>query len=116
MADRTILLAENGRYSLRGIKAVSPQEFMAYQEDNDALTYTLDYSNYLGSDTISSVARQSSGVTVTNTSNTTTQVIQRLKGFGYIDITTTFAGGDVNKLRITIRERQNSNVNDLSWQ
>ena len=115
MADRTVLLAENGRYSLRGIKAISPQEFLAYQEDDDALTYTLDYSAYLGSDTISSVAREASGVTVTNTSNTTTQVIQRLKGFGFVDITTTMAGGDVNKLRITIRPRVNNNDTGVSW-
>lgn len=115
MADRTILLAENGRYSLRGIKAISPQEFMAYQEDDDALTYTLDYSAYLGSDTIASVAREASGVTVTNTSNTTTQIIQRLKGFGFVDITATMTGGDVNKLRITIRERENNNVTGVSW-
>lgn len=108
MADRTIVLAQNKRHAVRGVTVVNPQEFSAYQEDDDDLTYTVDMSSYLDGATISSVTRTSSGVTTTNTSNTTTRITQRLKGFGYIDIKATLSTGDIESLRIVIKPRANS--------
>lgn len=105
MADRTIVLATNGRHSARGLSAVSPQEFQAYQDEDDALTYTIDYTAYLDGATISSVTRATSGPTVTNTSNTTTRVIQRLEGYGYVDINATLSTGDTDRIRLTILPR-----------
>ena len=50
MADRTIVLATNGRHSVRGLTAVNGQEFKAYQETDDNLTYVVDMSSYLDGD------------------------------------------------------------------
>ena len=105
MADRTILLAQNGRHALRGLTQVNPQEFSAYQELDDSLTYVVDMSAYLDGDTITAVTRQATGVSVSNESNTTTRLTQRLKGFGFVDISVTTSSGDVEEFRITISSR-----------
>lgn len=108
MADRTIVLAQNKRHAVRGLTVVNPQEFSAYQEDDDDLTYIVDMSSYLDGATISSVTRTPNGVTVSNTSNTTTRLTQRLKGFGYVDINVTSSSGEVEQFRITVKPRANS--------
>ncbi len=105
MADRTIVLAQNKRHAVRGVTVVNPQEFSAYQEDDDDLTYIVDMSSYLDGATISSVTRTPTGVTVSNTSNTTTRITQRLKGFGYVDFKVTASSGDVEEFRLTIQPR-----------
>lgn len=117
MADRTIVLAQNGRHSVRGLSVITPQEFRAYQDKDDALTYTIDYTAYLDGATISSVTRTATGTTVTGTSNTTTKIIQRLSGFGYVDISATLSSGDTDVLRICIIPRlANSRARDnYNW-
>lgn len=108
MADRTIVLAQNKRHAVRGLSVVNPQEFSAYQEDDDELTYIVDMSSYLDGATISSVTRTPTGTTVSNTSNTTTRLTQRLKGFGYVDFKVTTSSGDIDVFRINITQRTNS--------
>jgi len=108
VADRTIVLATNKRHAVRGLTVVNPQEFSAYHEENDELTYIVDMSSYLDGATISSVTRTPTGVTVTNTSNTTTRLTQRLKGFGYVDFKVTTSSGDIEEFRITIQPRAGS--------
>lgn len=105
MPDRTIILATNGRHGLRGLTQVNPQEFLAYQDANDDLTYTADTSAYGEGATLSTVTRTAYGPTVTNTSNTTTRITQRLKGFGYVDIKFTTSAGDSDQFRIVIEPR-----------
>lgn len=105
MADRTIVLAQNKRHAVRGLTVVNPQQFSAYQEDDDDLTYIVDMSSYLDGATISSVTRTPNGVTVSNTSKTTTRITQRLKGFGYVDFKVTSSSGDVEEFRLTIQPR-----------
>jgi hypothetical protein len=105
LTDRTIIMAQNGRHGLRGISARNPSEFEAYQDDDDNLTYTVDMASYLGSATISSVTRVPYGLTVGNASNTTTQLSQRLKGFGYVDIKVSLSSGDTEQFRIHIVPR-----------
>jgi len=108
VADRTIVLATNKRHAVRGLTVVNPQEFSAYQEDNDDLTYIVDMSSYLDGATISSVTRTPTGVTVSNTSNTTTRITQRLKGFGHVDFKVTTSSGDIEEFRIKIQPRAGS--------
>ena len=114
MADRTIVLAQNKRHAVRGLTVVNPQEFSAYQEDDDDLTYIVDMSSYLDGATISSVTRTPTGVTVSNTSNTTTRITQRLKGFGYVDIKVTSSDGDVEEFRISIQPRAGTVFNQIA--
>lgn len=108
MADRTIVLAQNKRHAVRGLTVVNPQEFAAVQEQDDDLTYIIDMSSYLDGATISSVTRTPTGVTVSNTSNTTTRLTQRLKGFGFVDFKVTTSSGDIDVFRITIEPRANT--------
>lgn len=105
MTDRTIIFGENGKCSTRGIRQVSEAGFMAWQRDDDTLTYVLDYSNWLGSDTISSVTREYSGTTGSGTSNTTTTATQKLNSDGYLDIKITTAAGMIKQDRIRIKQR-----------
>ncbi|NBW13615.1 MAG: hypothetical protein EBR82_36980 [Caulobacteraceae bacterium] len=112
MANRRIVLGTNGRHSLRGVSAISPAEFLAYQDETDSLTYVIDAANYLETATISSVIRTASSLTVTSASNTTTTATQRLKGTGYVDIKLTLSTGEVDQFRITVRERVNQIVTD----
>ena len=108
MADRTIVLAQNKRHAVRGVTVVNPQEFSAFHEVDDDLTYVVDMSSYLDGATISSVSRTANGVTVSNTSNTTTRLTQRLKGFGHVDIKVTSSSGEVEEFRLTILPRAGS--------
>lgn len=108
MADRRLVLATNGRHSARGLSVITPQEFTAYQDDDDELTYVVDMSNYLDGATISTVTRTADGITVSNTSNTTTTITQRLKGFGDVRIKVTTSTGDIDEFRLVIEHRRNS--------
>ena len=105
MTDRTIIIAENGRASYRGLQREGEALWSAYQREDDDLSYVIDYSNWLGSETISSVARTEYGTTVAGTSNTTTTSTQRLKGSGFVDIEITTSGSQVRTDRIIIRDR-----------
>jgi hypothetical protein len=102
MVDRIAILAENGRASLRGMSMSGPTDFKAWQSDDEAPTYTLDLANLLGAATISSVTRTAHGPTVTNASNTTTQIIQRLQRPGMVEIKATASSGDIFQFRINI--------------
>ena len=110
MTDRTIILAENGRASYRGLEREGEALWSAYQRNEDDLSYVIDYSNWLGSETISSVTRTPYGTTVAGTSNTTTTSTQRLKGAGYVDIQITTSGSQVRMDRIIIRDRSENAV------
>lgn len=114
MADRTIVLATNGRHAVRGLTVVNPQEFSAFQEQDDNLTYVVDLSSYLDGATITSVTRQANGVVTSNESNTTTQLTQRLKGFGYVDISVTTSSGDVEEFRIVITSRLGQSLTQVA--
>jgi len=114
VADRTIVLAQNKRHAVRGLTVVNPQEFSAYQEEDDNLTYIIDMSSYLDGATISSLTRTATGVTVSNTSNTTTRLTQRLKGFGYVDFKVTTSSGDVEEFRLVIQQRASSSLQQIA--
>lgn len=106
MTDRQIILAENGRASTRGpIRQISEALFETYHRDDDVLTYTVDFTGWLGSETISSVARETSGVTAAGTSNTTTAMSQRLSGQGWIDFKIVTSGTQTKQIRLVIRQR-----------
>ncbi len=84
---------------------MSEARFLDHQRDDDALTYTIDYANWLGSDTIASVTRETDGTDVVSGSNTTTTTTQLLSGPGHVDIMITTAANSVKTLRISIERR-----------
>ena len=110
MADRTVVLSQNGRHAVRGLSVNNPSEFSAYQDDDDDLTYIVDMSSYLDGATITLVTRVPEGITITNTSNTSTRITQRLKGFGYVDFRVLTSSGDVEEFRINVLRRTGSKV------
>jgi hypothetical protein len=110
MADRTILLAQNKRHATRGLSVINPQEFLAYQEDDDNLTYIIDMGAYLDGATIVLVNRTTTGVTITNSTNTTTRLTQRLAGFGYVDFRIQTSAGDTEQFRIYVQPRASSSL------
>ncbi|MFO0476585.1 MAG: hypothetical protein ACK52K_15705 [Alphaproteobacteria bacterium] len=105
MADRTILLAQNKRHATRGLSVVNPQEFLAYQEDDDNLTYIVDMGAYLDGATIVLVTRTPTGVAISNASNTTTRLTQRLAGYGHVDFRVQTSAGDTEQFRVYIQPR-----------
>ena len=70
MADRTVVLSQNGRHAVRGLSVNNPSEFSAYQDDADDLTYVVDLSAYLDGATIIVVTRVPHGVFISGSSNT----------------------------------------------
>lgn len=106
MVDRIVMISENNRFSSRGISQLSASEYMAYQRDDDVLDYTMDYSSWLGTDTITGTpTREASGTVVTSPTNTTTQVVQKLSGSGYVDIKIVTTAGRTKQDRICIEPR-----------
>jgi hypothetical protein len=105
MADRTILLAQNKRHATRGLSVVNPQEFLAYQEDDDNLTYIVDMGAYLDGATIVLVTRTPTGIVISNASNTTTRLTQRLAGYGHVDFRVQTSAGDTEQFRVYIQPR-----------
>jgi hypothetical protein len=110
VADRTVVLSQNGRHAVRGLSVNNPSEFSAYQDDDDDLTYVVDLSAYLDGDTITVVTRVPQGVFISNSSNTTTRLTQRLRGFGYVDFKVQTSAGDVEEFRVNILRRTGSKV------
>jgi hypothetical protein len=108
VADRTVVLAQNGRHAVRGLSVNNPSEFSAYQDDDDDLTYVVDMSSYLDGATITLVTRVPEGVAISNTANTTSRLSQRLRGFGYVDFRVLTSAGDVEEFRINIMRRVGS--------
>lgn len=81
-----------------------PLERTRYFEDNDGVLATskheddeiqlvLDWTNYLGSDTISSVTYTDHGVTTSGKSNTTTATTATITKTGWTEIEVTMASG-----------------------
>lgn len=113
MVDRTIIFAENGRRSCRGVRQTAEAKFLAHQRDDDNLTYLFDFANWLGAETISSVTREGSGVTAAGTSNTTTTMTQRLTGQGYMDFSIVTSGSQTKQFRLVIAPRS-EDTDDLA--
>jgi len=116
MVDKIAILGENGRTSLRGMSASGPTDFRAWQSVDESPTYTFDLAGLLGAATISSVSRVAAGTIVSNTSNTTTQIIQRLKGAGVVEVNATASTGDIFQFRIIITPKGTTvPFNDYGW-
>jgi hypothetical protein len=79
------------------------------------LPYVFDFAAWLGSDTIASVVRETSGTAVTGASNTTTTMTQSLNGDGYVDCKIVTAAGSTKQFRVVVRQRSEDSdaVNDM---
>lgn len=103
MTDRVVKVLENNRLVTRGAGHCGRHVFLSLDED-ETLPYTVDWSDWLGSDTISSVTNESNGPSVTNASNTTTTASLTLTASsdGYVEHRITTAAGAVKELRLVV--------------
>ncbi|WP_025899060.1 phage fiber-tail adaptor protein [Sneathiella glossodoripedis] len=93
------------RKDRRGLSVGSTGNLIAYQDKDETLDYTIDWSAWLGSDTISSVAYTANGITLTSSSNTTTSVTVWTTGTaGELVMTITTTAGRVKQETITFKE------------
>lgn len=83
MTDRLVKVIENGRHVLRGLSKRRAGPLLEISDD-EKLTVTVDWSGWLGSNTISSIANTAQSVTLSGATNTTTQAT--------FDITATASG------------------------
>jgi len=102
MADRLIKMLENGRMITRGIGQKSSGAILELDND-ETLPVSIDWSDWLGTDTIASVVNEATSVTVSNASNTTTTAAFSLSGSpGVIEHRITTAAGTVKELRVYV--------------
>lgn len=72
-------------------------QWTTYKDSDSVLSYTIDWSRVLGTDTISSVTWTVSGVTNSASSNTTTTTTIKISGSGgYAKATVVTAGGNTH--------------------
>ncbi len=103
MADRIIKVMEQAKTILRGLKPRG-NAIVALQDENETLDYTVNWSGWLGSDTIASVSNVTTGLTLTGASNTTTTATFKLSGSisGWLEHRITTAGGRTKELLILL--------------
>ena len=103
MADRFVKVLEQGKLVHRGVKPRG-RAIVANQDENETLSYTINWAGWLGTDTIASVTNQSTGVTVSGASNTTTQATFKLTSnrSGWVEHRITTAGGLTKELLILL--------------
>lgn len=103
MTDRLVKVLENGRLVCRGVRRRGQGAYVVLAR-NESLPFTVDWSDWLGSDTISSVTNETSGPTVTSASNTTTTASMTLASSydGWVKHRITTAAGAVKELLVTV--------------
>lgn len=103
MTDRLIKVLEQGKLILRGLKGRG-RAAVLNMDDDETLNLTINWSDWLGSDTISSVTNEVTGATVASPSNTTTTATFNVSGShsGWIQHRVTTAGGLTKELLILV--------------
>ena len=120
MADRYIRIMEQGKLILRGVKPRG-RAVVANQDENETLAYTVNWSDWLGGDTIASVTNTVSGLTVSAASNTTTTATFKLSGnrSGWLEHRITTTTGANTKELLILLEIDGYPIRDdygLAWQ
>jgi hypothetical protein len=103
MTDRLIKVLQQGKTVLRGLKPRG-NAVVATQDENEVLDYIVNWSGWLGTDTIASVTNTTTGLTITNASNTTSTATFRLSGSisGWLEHRITTAAGRTKELLVLL--------------
>lgn len=103
MADRVIKILEQAKLILRGVKPRG-RAVVANQDENETLSYTVNWAGWLGADTIASVTNQTTGVSISGASNTTTSATFKLNSnrSGWVEHRITTAAGNTKELLILL--------------
>jgi len=103
MTDRYIKVLQQGKMIRRGVKPRGGS-IVANQDSNETLNYTVNWSGWLGADTIASVINDETGITVSAASNTDTPTTCTLSSTrsGWLEHRITTAAGRVKELMILL--------------
>lgn len=103
MTDRLIKVLEQDKLILRGLKARGRAAVIAI-DDNDLVDLTINWSTWLGSDTISSVSNTVTRASLSGASNTTTTATFKISSTssGWVEHRITTAGGLTKELLILV--------------
>lgn len=106
-ADRKVYVLKQGRIVTSGL-GMSGQYPILYLDEDEKLSVSVDWSEWLGTDMISSVENETTLATVSNPSNTTTTASFLLNSRynGYLDHRITTAAGQVKELKIMVKVKQ----------
>lgn len=119
MTDRYVKVLEQGKLIRRGVKARG-RAVVANQDSNETLSYSVDWSGWLGSDTIASVTNTTTGITVSGASNTTTTAAFTLTSTrsGWLEHRITTAAGNIKELIVYLEVDGHPVADDygVSWQ
>ena len=111
MSNRTVKILENGRMVTRGLfRRGNAAEII--MDRNESLPVTVDWSDWLGSDTIASVTNDAEGASVSSESNTTTTATFTVSGSstGYVDNRITTAAGSIKELRLHVVNYESNRI------
>jgi hypothetical protein len=103
VADRIIKVLEQEKLILRGLKQRGRAAVIAI-DDNDTLDLTINWSTWLGSDTIDSVINTVTRASLSGASNTTTTATFKIgsTSSGWVEHRITTAGGLTKELLILV--------------
>jgi hypothetical protein len=103
MTDRTAKILEQDKMVLRGLKARGKHIVMSL-DDDETLDITLDWTPWLGTDTIASVSNTASGITVSGASNTTVSATFKVASTysGWVEHRITTAAGLIKEKLILV--------------
>lgn len=102
MADRIIRVREQQRLIMRGLTHWE-RGARIVMDDDEILDITIDWSGWLGSDTIASVTNIANSASIVSQSNTTTTATLFVRGTsGVIEHRITTAGGRTCELPIYV--------------
>ncbi len=107
MTDRTVYVLEQGKVVTRGL-GMSGQYPVLYLDEDEKLSVAVDWSEWLGTDTIASVTNETTLVTASNEANTTTTASFLLNSRynGYLEHRITTAAGQIKELKIMVSVKQ----------
>jgi hypothetical protein len=113
MTDRTIYVLEQGKVVTRGL-GQSGQHPVLYLDEDEKLSVSVDWSEWLGTDTIASVTNEATLTTVSNAANTTTTASFLLNSRynGYLEHRITTTAGQVKELKIMVDVKQDQPRHD----
>lgn len=106
MTNRLVKMLENGRIVVRGLSRRGIGVEVQMDRD-ESLPISVDWSGWLGSDTIASVTNAAAGASVSAESNTTDTVSLTLSGrsTGYLDSRITTSSGKIKELRVFVANK-----------
>ena len=103
MTDRLVKVLEQGKLILRGLKRDGSNAVLSLDSD-ETLDLNFDWSDWLGSDTISSVTNNVTGVSVTSETNDTTTASMNVSATysGLIEHRVTTDGGLTKEMKVFV--------------